>query len=291
MFGEAHAHMMMDGIDYAKAASLHAKGPVDAAIKTHLQAYAEHGITFVRDGGDALGVCSRARELAPAYGIDYRCPVFGIYKQGHYGKIVGRSFENLREYAQLVDDADAAGADFIKIMTTGIMDFDEYGRITGEALAASEVAEMVHIAHEHGLAVMSHTNGKRAVLDAIAAGADSIEHANFIDNECLDAFAQTGTVYVPTATVARSLIGSGHGDSSVLELIWEQSKATIALAFEHEQVVMALGSDGGAVGVLHAKGLEDEHQCFIDACGETSDALDARLAAGDAQVRRTFKRP
>lgn len=295
MFGEAHAHMMMNGLDYAKAAALHAKGPVDALIRAHLEAYAAHGITFIRDGGDALGVCARARELAPAFGIDYRCPVFAIHKLGHYGKIVGRGFENMGGYAKLVDAADAAGADFIKIMTTGIMDFDEYGRITGAALTADEVAEMVHIAHGHGLAVMSHTNGKRAVLDALAAGADSIEHANFIDGECLDAFAQVQTVYVPTSTVARSLIGSGHGDPSVLERIWEQSKATIAAAFENRRVTVALGSDGGAVGVLHAVGLENEYQCFVDACGEAPtfarEVLDARLTAGDAEIRRVFKRP
>ena len=40
---------------------------------------------------------------------------------------------------------------------------------------------MVYIAHEEGLAVMSHTNGAKAVADAVEAGADSIEHGNYVD--------------------------------------------------------------------------------------------------------------
>ena len=63
----------------------------------------------------------------------------------------------------MVKEVKTQGGDFIKIMTTGIMDFDTDGGITGEALRAQEVKEMVHIAHEEGFAVMCHTNGTKAV--------------------------------------------------------------------------------------------------------------------------------
>ena len=198
----------------------------------------------------------------------------------------------MHDYARLVECAAEQGADFIKIMTTGIMDFNQYGCITGEALRADEVREMVHIAHENGLAVMSHTNGKRAVIEVLEAGADSVEHANFIDDECLAAFADTSAVYVPTATVARNLIGSGHGSDEVLQRIWEQSAATIAAALAYEDVTVALGSDGGAVGVPHAAGLLSEYACFQDAAAGIlpPEALDARLAAGDQCIRNRFRR-
>ena len=174
MFGECHAHIAMDGVNYASAMQRHEDGPDEAHIRACFEAYQGRGISFVRDGGDKCGVSLAARAIAPAYGIDYRSPIFAIHKQGNYGSIVGRAFSDLREYAALVDEAAALGADFIKIMTTGIMDFNVFGRITHHDLEASEVAEMVHIAHDHGLAVMSHTNGKRAVLDAGEAGVDSI---------------------------------------------------------------------------------------------------------------------
>ena len=100
-----------------------------------------------------------ASRLAPKYGIDYRTPVFAIHKNGHYGSIVGRGFDDLKEFHQRVLEAKESGADFIKIMTTGLLDFKNHGKVTGEPLEAEEVKEMVHIAHEEGFAVMSHTNG------------------------------------------------------------------------------------------------------------------------------------
>jgi imidazolonepropionase-like amidohydrolase len=281
--------MVMDGIDYTDAVSRHRDHPDDGVIRGHLSEYASRGITFIRDGGDNLHVTERARELAREFGIDYRSPIFAIHKNGHYGRIVGRGFDDLAGYARLVEEADRHRADFVKIMTTGIMDFHEYGRVTGTALDAAEVTEMVHIAHLMGLSVMVHANGKRAVLEAIEAGADSIEHANFIDRDCLDAFAETGCVYVPTATVARSLIGSGHGDAGVLARIWEQSRDNLIAAWEHKGVYMALGSDGGAVGVPHGTGLMSEYQCFKDAIGEGPE-LDERLEAGEARIRERFQR-
>ncbi|MBO4351989.1 MAG: amidohydrolase family protein, partial [Eggerthellaceae bacterium] len=210
-----------------------------------------------------------------------------IHKTGHYGSIVGRSFSNMREYAALVDEAAAEGADFIKIMTTGIMDFNEFGRITHEDLAAEEVREMVHIAHESGFVVMSHTNGKAAVLDAIEAGVDSIEHGNYIDEECIDALSETRVCFVPTATVARNLMGRGLFDESVLERIWESSRETIARAIEAGCLV-ALGSDAGAVGVAHGQGICDEYACFKAAVPDVA-MLDGRLEAGESCIRETFR--
>lgn len=65
MFGECHAHIIMDGVNYRHAIDLHRNGPDDNVIREHLKIYQDRGITFVRDGGDALGVSARAKELAP----------------------------------------------------------------------------------------------------------------------------------------------------------------------------------------------------------------------------------
>ena len=52
MFGECHAHIAMDGVNYAQAMKRHEKGPDEAHIRACLGAYRDLGITFVRDGGD-----------------------------------------------------------------------------------------------------------------------------------------------------------------------------------------------------------------------------------------------
>ena len=288
MFGECHAHIAMDGVNYAQGMARHANGPDEGHIRACFEAYRERGITFVRDGGDKYGVSQLAKHIAPEYGIDYRTPIFAIHRKGGYGSIVGKAFEDMREYAALVEEAVTEGADFIKIMTTGIMDFNEFGRITHFDLEADEVREMTHIAHEQGLAVMSHTNGKQAILAAIEAGVDSIEHGNYIDAECIAAFAQSCTCYVPTATVARNLMSYDLFDKDVLSRIWEASRTAIAAAVEAGCIV-ALGSDAGAVGVLHAQGAYDEYDCFAAAIPDSS-LRDARLAEGEAFIRRMFCR-
>ena len=281
-------HVAMDGVNYARAMKRHEHAPDEAHIRVCLEAYRTRGVKFLRDGGDAYGVSRLTARIAPEYGIDYRTPVFAIHKKRHYGSIVGRAFTDMREYAALVGEADAAGADFIKIMTTGIMDFDTFGRITHADVPAAEVREMVHIAHEQGFAVMSHTNGARAVLDAVEAGVDSIEHGNYIDAECIAALAASRTCFVPTATVARNLIGRGLFDDDVLTRIWNASCETIRTAAK-AGCLLACGSDAGAVGVAHGQGALDEYDCFVAAIPD-GNARDALLAAGESFIRDTFKR-
>ena len=288
LFGECHAHIAMDGVNYAQAMQRHVEQPDENHIRACFNAYRTQGVTFVRDGGDAYGVSRKAITIAPEYGIDYRTPVFAIHKAGHYGSIVGRAFANMREYAALVEQAAAQGADFIKIMTTGIMDFNVFGRITSDNLPAAEVHEMAHIAHEQGLAVMSHTNGKRAVLDAVEAGVDSIEHGNYIDAECIAALADARTCFVPTAAVAHNLRRLNLFDDAVLDRICAAARNAIAAAVEAGCLV-ALGSDAGAVGVPHGQGIVDEYTCFVEAVPNT-ELLDAALAQGEAFIKETFKK-
>ena len=85
MFGECHAHVIMDGCNYRKAVDLHKDGVQEDVIRKHFREYRDRGISFVRDGGDNCGVSARAREIAAEYGIDYRTPLFAIHKEGHYG--------------------------------------------------------------------------------------------------------------------------------------------------------------------------------------------------------------
>lgn len=54
MFGECHAHLIMDGLNYKEAISIHKDHVNDEVIRKHLKVYEELGIVFVRDGGDAL---------------------------------------------------------------------------------------------------------------------------------------------------------------------------------------------------------------------------------------------
>lgn len=288
MFGECHAHIIMDGVNYRHAIDLHRNGPDDNVIREHLKIYQDRGITFVRDGGDALGVSARAKELAPEYGIDYRTPVFAIHKEGHYGSIVGKSFSTMPEFYKRVLEAKEQSADFIEIMTTGLLDFNAHGAITGTPLDATEVKEMVHIAHEEGMAVMSHTNGTYGVQVAVEAGVDSLEHGNYMNEESLTMLSESHTVWVPTLVTVRNLLGDGRYADETLKPIIETAEENVRKAFRLG-VKVAPGSDAGAYRVLHGQGIQDEMQAFVQILGNEEKAYQW-LMEGEMEIRKKFCR-
>lgn len=288
MFGECHAHVIMDGKNYRKAVDIHKDGVKDEVIRNCFQTYQKADVLFVRDGGDALGVSKRAKELAPEYGLDYRTPVFAIHKEGHYGAIVGRGFSDLKGYYSLVKEAKKEGADFIKIMTTGLLDFADHGNVTGTPLEKKEVKEMVHIAHEEGFAVMSHTNGVYGVQAAIDAGVDSVEHGNYIDEETVSMLADSDTIWVPTLVTIRNLLGCGRFEDGVLLPIIKVAEDNVKYAYKKGAKV-AVGSDGGAYMVPHGQGIVDEYHAFLQILGDTKE-VHAWLKKGTDQIRDRFKR-
>jgi len=288
MFGECHAHIIMDGVNYRQAIDLHKNEPDDKVIREHLKAYQDRGIMFVRDGGDALGVSTRAKKLAAEYGIDYRTPVFAIHKEGHYGSIVGKSFSTMSEFHKRVLEAKEQSADFIKIMTTGLLDFNAHGAITGTPLDATEVKEMVHIAHEEGMAVMSHTNGTYGVQAAVEAGVDSLEHGNYMNEESLTMLSESHTVWVPTLVTVRNLLGDGRYADETLKPIIETAEENVRKAFGLG-VKVAPGSDAGAYRVLHGQGIQDEMQAFVQILGNEEKAYQW-LMEGEMEIRKKFCR-
>ena len=62
-------HILMDAQNYRRAVQLHADGVQDDDIRKKFRQYQEKEITFLRDGGDGLGVSARAAQIAPEYGI------------------------------------------------------------------------------------------------------------------------------------------------------------------------------------------------------------------------------
>lgn len=289
MFGECHAHIIMDGKNYKAAVEQHRDGVKEEVIRAHFRMWREMGITFVRDGGDALGVSRRAKELAPEYGIDYRTPVFAIHKKGHYGGIVGHAFSGWKEYTALVKRAKREGADFIKIMISGIMSFDAFGILTEEGLSPDEIYRMISIAHEEGMRVMAHGNGDGPVRAALKAGLDTLEHGNYLEQETLDLLAESGTIWVPTLAPTGNLLGCGRFPDEQVERILKCQSDCIRYAFR-KGARIGLGSDSGAYLVPHGQGLLDEYAWMKKAVGEEhEEALTERLWEAEAWIRREMK--
>lgn len=292
MYGECHAHIIMDGKNYRDAVSLHRNGVQDSVIHEHFRLYQKENITFVRDGGDALGVSARAKELSSLYGIDYRTPVFAIHKNGYYGGIVGHGFDTIEEYADLVSQVSRAHGDFIKIMASGILDFDEFGKVSTPLQDAKLIREMVSIAHGEGFAVMVHVNTAPQIRMALEAGCDSIEHGYYMDEDCRELFVETGAVWVPTLATCSNLRGCGRFCEEAVDHITRCHMENIRLALE-KGVSIAAGSDAGAYMVPHAAGLLDEIRLLKEACQNDPgliEALETNLEKSQEIIEKKFRR-
>lgn len=286
MLGDCHMHMILDGVYYRAAIDHQKERPDEALIRSRLRDYSAAGIRFLRDGGDAWGVSSFAAKIAPEYGVDYRSPAFPIHKTGRYGGFIGCSFESMADYAALVLRAKQCGADFIKIMISGLMDFNQYGKITSQPLSREEIREMIHIAHSEGFAVMAHANGAETVQWALEAGVDSIEHGAYLNRESVQLLAQSRAVWTPTIVTIGNLIGCGRYPDAVLKPLFDHHAEMIRLCAKLGGII-ALGSDNGAYLVPHVQGTMDEYRYLCEIIGENADSL---LQAGEMEIRNRFKR-
>ena len=282
MYVDCHIHMVLDGADWKAAIARHNQSVNESWIHRILAHYQELGFTWLRDGGDRWGVGKRARQLSGEYGITYRTPLSPQCKAGHYGGFIGEKYENLREYAKLVVKTRENGADFIKIMISGLMDFDRFGVLTEDGLEAAEIRELIHIAHEEGMAVMAHGNGARTVEAAARGGVDSIEHGAYLDREALHAMAENGTVWVPTLSAIGNLRGRGRFDETAVERILDSATENVRL-FASMGGLLAPGTDGGAWSVPH--GSLTEYELLKAALGDETRMV---LEKGIGVLRQKF---
>ena len=279
---DCHMHMILDGFEWKSAIARHAEQPDDGFIHAVLSRYRELGYTYLRDGGDRWGAGARARELAKEYGITYRTPLANLCKAGHYGAFIGKKYGNFREYHDLVKEARRDGADFIKIMISGLMDFDCCGRLTEEGLPGSEIRELIHIAHGEGFAVMAHCNGARTAEAAAEAGVDSVEHGAYLDRDALAAMAESGAVWVPTISTVGNLRGKGRFKEEAVQAIFAHSSENLR-RFAAMGGLIAPGSDAGAWAVTH--GCESEVPLLREILGKNADAI---LSHGADAIQSKF---
>lgn len=279
MKADCHIHMVLDGQDWKSAIHRHENGPERGFIRRILERYRELGYTYLRDGGDRWGVGKSAREIAGEYGIVYRTPLAPLYQAGHYGNFIGEKYDNLREYAALVGNIRSDGGNFIKIMISGLMDFNRFGVLTEEGLPPDQIRELIHIAHQEGFAVMAHANGARTVEAAAAAGVDSVEHGAYLDTDALAAMRENGTIWVPTLSTIANLRGKGRFDEVAVEKILQSALENVS-AFAAMGGMVAPGSDAGAWAVSH--GCETEEALLGQIC--SSSVIDAGLQA----IRQRF---
>ena len=279
---DCHMHMVLDGEDWKASIHRHDLGIREDWIRNILKTYQQLGFGYLRDGGDRWGIGAKARELAPEYGIRYRTPLGNLCKAGHYGAFIGEKYENYRHFLQLVEQHRKEGADFIKIMISGLMDFDRFGVLSEPGMDPKEIRELIHICHEEGFAVMVHANGAETVEAAAAAGVDSVEHGAYLNMDALHAMAENGTVWVPTLSTVGNLRGKGRFSEDAVNRILESALENVR-RFADLGGLLAPGTDAGAWAVPH--GSLTEYALMEEALGSRAEAV---LEKGIAKIVEKF---
>ena len=279
---DCHMHMVLDGVEWKTAIARHSEAVDEGFVRNALNTYRELGFGYLRDGGDRWGVGALARKIAPEYGITYRTPLANLCKKGHYGGFIGENYEDFREYRDLVQKARKDGADFIKIMISGLMDFDRFGVLSEEGMPESEIRELIHIAHEEGFSVMAHANGARTVEAAAKAGVDSVEHGAYLDEDALRAMQENGTVWVPTLSTVGNLRGTGRFSEADVQAILESALVNVK-AFVDMGGLLAPGTDAGAWAVPH--GSLTEYELLEQVLGDQAQQV---LERGIREIVRKF---
>ena len=117
---------------------------------------------------------------------------------------IGRLVTNIHEAIEEVRVQVKNGVDCIKLALDGIQ-----RRPDGELIAAftqEETDIIVRESHRLGRKVISHSVGREATLYAARAGVDLIFHGFDLDDECIAAMLETGSMLCPTLTHPRNTI-------------------------------------------------------------------------------------
>ncbi len=295
---DAHVHLFLDGASTdSKQRSEHLKQPLEALTDTARRSAAQalaNGVTGVRDGGDRYGINHRLRDEARSPGSalsQVRSVGLGVKRAKRYGAFMATDVgdddsirSSVRELARANDE--------IKLILTGIIDFDA-GAVTDEPqFTLEEARSVVETAHAAGRKVMAHCSGFKGLVVAAGAGVDSIEHGFFMDRTTLALMRDKNLAWTPTFCpvhfqwASPEVAGWSAQTVGHLRRILDAHAEHLHLA--HQMGVRLLvGTDAGSMGVEHGRAMFDEIDRFLEA----GLPLAAVLRAATTEPRRHFGDP
>jgi imidazolonepropionase-like amidohydrolase len=268
---DAHAHLFLEGgeLDPETRAAALRQPPAAllAAAMPRLEPLVRLGIAGVRDAGDKDGVglaLSRHSHAAARPLMPYLdSPGAAIHRFGRYGSFMGEPLEDHASPAACISARVAAGADRIKLIPTGSINFAKGAVTTAPQMSAAEIGQLVAAARAHERQTFAHASGDEGIEHAIAGDVDSIEHGYFVRDDQLARLRDAQIAWVPTfAPVQAQVDHAGrlgwprHVVDNLRRLL-DNHAASLVRAHALGVLVIA-GSDAGSYGVPHGLGLLDE---------------------------------
>lgn len=301
---EAHAHLFLDGAP-VESAQREAYLKQDAATllergRSRWKKILAQGVGAVRDAGDKHGVgLALAREsklqrdgLRKTPYID--SPGAAIHHKGRYGAFMGAPIEDHASPEACVRARIADGADRIKLLVSGIINFKEGKVTTPPQMPIDEVRALVTASRERGRQTFAHASGTDGVEHSIEGGVNTVEHGFFITEDQLAKMRDRDIAWVPTFAPVQLQIDRasdlGWSDEIVghLKRIIASHQDMLRKAHERGVTIIA-GSDAGSCGVPHAVGLLDEMSQMERAGMPTLAVL--RSATGASAATLDFPEP
>ncbi len=304
----------------------------EKAYEHELESYLYCGVTAVRSAGDAtdamlklrakfnsgerlgaeLFLCGPLFTAEGGHGTEYARNLPEIARAGFNAQFL-RIPKTEEEARKEVDALAGKGVDAIKGVLESGVPGHSFNRMKLNLLGA-----VVEEAHVHKLPASIHTGEARDVIDAVALGADSVEHGSYRDQIPEATFVemkQKGIAFDPTLSVAEGLTNFARGNLETLKrsLVQQVTPKDLLTGTEHaarseamrkmregilqfgmslEQgdrnllsawhagVVLVTGSDAGNFLVLHGPTVQREIELWVQAGLPPAVALQA--ATGNA---------
>lgn len=253
----------------------------DAIIET----LRSHGITEVFEGGDSRLHGFITRDAA-AGRIEIKSAGCAIHRKGSYGEFIGRGVDSIQEARDLIDWLHHEGADYIKIINSGIFQPDT-GAITPGGFEINDLTEIVQYAKDKGFYTACHANGEKAVRDAVESGVSSVIHGLYVSEETLSAMAEKRVHFVPTLNAFASLSALVSDDISAGNIAKAVDGHMNAVRSAQEKGVRVLpGSDSGPSFIPYGRAYHNELKLFQKAGFPLEDIL---LSASSSVFEKGMK--
>ncbi|MFN8665024.1 MAG: amidohydrolase family protein, partial [Thermomicrobiales bacterium] len=147
------------------------------------------------------------------------------------------------------------GAEWIKTCTTGAITTQVLSNPDILEWSDPEIRALIEEAHRLGVRVAVHAHARAGIVQALNAGADSIEHGTYLDDETAKQMADAGAWLVPTLFVLTQLIehGSEFGTPDWVLVKAREARDARQRSMEAAQrhdVSIAMGTDIGGQDLL-----------------------------------------
>ena len=116
------------------------------------------------------------------------------------------------------------GADLIKTCSTGGV-LSKGTKVGAPQYTVEELTALVDEAHSRGLKVASHAHGAQGIINALHAGADTIEHASFINDEGIQLAIENNAALSMDIYVTEYILGEG-ASAGILKESLEKERMT-----------------------------------------------------------------